>query len=1153
MNNWENPEFFRENKEPARAAFISFPTESGALESARSFFQEPKEEIFKKSPFYIDLSGKWTYLWVNHPENIPEGFFKPDFDRNVWGKIQVPSCVELEGHGIPIYSNVNYPFVTERKMIPHKKDTTDYNSAGNVNFPMKGNPWIEENGPLPVSLYHRTFTVPGDWDGREIFIHFDGVKSAFYLWVNGEYVGYSQDSMTPAEFKITKYLKEGGNDVAVQVHRWSDASFLEDQDMWRISGIYRDVYLFSTSKVHIEDFHVHASLDNQYKDAILDIDVKIVDGGMKGNFKVVVNLYEFIDGNFSKIKNVASDVFEVAGSPHVINLSISLKDPKKWSAEVPNLYHLTLALLDEKESKCLECFHQEVGFRKIEIKPITEGQSKGGAQFLINGQPVLFKGVNVHDWDPDSGLTVPFFRMIQDFRIFKQNNINAVRTSHYPKTATWYRLANFYGIYVMDECNLESHGLTRTIPADDDKWRAASVDRMVNMVQRDKNQPSIICWSLGNEAGIGNSDNPVHLSMKEAGLANDDSRPIQYENDYRYCLTDTIGNMYMKVEKCEFIGAHPTEYPPKGLRSGSWSSRYEEKEKNGAPVPWLHKPLILIEYATAGGNAGGDLQEYWDVFEKYPNLQGGFIWEYLEKCVRNKHPKNLSPNGFQANESYLIGGDFGEHPYDTGGCCLGLVNPDRSLNPSVEEMKKVYQEIRVHPLPPSRSGMNPSEFVYEPVGSTKEGDRKGLRTFLVENKHFFRTIEHLVPTWELLEDGTPIEQGTLLPLATPPRSLEKITIPFAKFTPKPGTEYYLTIRFRLIHSTSWAPAGHLLAFEQFHVPTKWLKEETGLVTSKNEGIEKPSGADAIPALTLIESLEGKPNLVEVQGPDFRVRFDKKLVSLVFFEYHGLPLIDGKMEINLIRAFSREFPLAYGNWLPENQFEGGLKEVKIERVSKGRVRFTAIFGFDDFDELGDSFDDFLSEYVHEITILGTGDIIVHNVFEPKSNLIRFGMTMPDSIAGSLRYMKWSGRGPVEEGAIGESYINRKQSCPVGRYESKVEDYLHDYFVPEDCGNMVDTRWIALLNSKNEGLFIDGKQHLSVSVWPFTQQDLIDAGHNDELPSRENLTLNVDLKQLGMRFKDKPAISPGKHEYTFRLRHYNPEFGDLQEFKQKPFIK
>jgi beta-galactosidase len=1182
MNNWENPACFREKKELPHATAISYPDEKAAIEAIKQFYQYPERGLHTTSPFYRSLNGDWAFHWINHPDKIPPGFFSVTYDDSQWKSIRVPSCVEMEGYGIPIYSNVNYPFVTERTVRPQNSDITNYSKAGHSDaFHMVGNPWIGENGPLPIALYRTEFELPISWDKREIFIHFDGVLSAFYLWVNGEYVGYSQDSHTPAEFDLTSFLHKGNNLIAVQVHKWSDGSYLEDQDMWRLFGIYRDVYLFSTPQGTIADFFFQPELDQNYLDATFKISTKIrtFNTFSVENCKIIAKLFDIQSlillnsSNISPSWTAIGEITNIAKNNYTCEFKGNLSNPKKWSAEIPNLYCIVLSLIDytnPENPKNIESVYSEVGFRKIEIRKIMEGPSAGGAQLLLNGQPIHFKGTNVHDWDPDFGLTVPIFRVIQDFSIFKQNNINAVRTCHYPKTAFWYKLADIYGIYVMDECNLETHGLCQKIPADDEIWRAACVDRMVNMVERDKNHPSIIIWSLGNEAGIGTSDNTVHHSMKTAARAIDSSRPIQYENDYRYCLTETIGNMYASPEWCEWIGQHPAEYFPKDLRMSSWAVNYEKDQAAGKPVPWLYKPLILIEYTTTRGNSGGSLQEYWDVFESYPNLQGGFNWEYVDKTIRKKTPtirkdptkdeeQGISIlSSLRPYETFLIGGDFGDKPYDTTACASGIVNADRIPQPNMGEMKTVYQEVRIHPIPFKDSNESSlHKFEYKRVGSEHEGDRSGFRTVWVENKYFFRSIDFLIPSWTLLEDGIPIEKGTLSPICLGPRSVEIITIPFTPRIPRTNAEYYLSIQFNLKEATRWAPAGHLMAFTQYLIPTEnftleiaSLKEDITsnqslrllnpiLVNSKNYIPPKPEDANwvNIPTLTVRTNIRQQETLVEIEGINFRVIIDKLKGSLTYFEADGIVLLQNAPEINLIRKFCDEFPIDLGIWQSENQDEAGLKSCIITQPYPQCVKVHSVFQFNDYDEESTGGDDVLTECFHELSIYGSGDIVVHNKFSPKSRIIRFGMTFPNAIPGKLRQLEWYGRGPVEPTAIGESYSNRKQSCPVGYYRSRVEDQLHYYFKPHECGNKVDTRWITLLNAQQQGLLITmvHNQYFSTSVWPFSQTDLFQAAHNDELPLRPNLTLNVDMIQLGMP-PAKPLL-PKTYEYSFRMRAYH----------------
>ncbi|MEX2681235.1 MAG: glycoside hydrolase family 2 TIM barrel-domain containing protein [Candidatus Sigynarchaeota archaeon] len=1149
MNNWENPECFRENKEPAHASLVPFPSENDAMKAFKSFAMDPRRPLYLESPFCRTLCGTWKFAWYNHPDRIPAGFFKPGFDASDWGWIPVPSCVEMEGHGIPIYTNVNYPFVSERTIIPSRKDSTDYNKAGHTDpYHMVGNPWIGENGPLPVALYRQTFTIPDSWQGRAVFLHFDGVISAFYVWVNGNYVGYSQDSMTPAEFNITRFLKPGENLVAVQVHKWSDGSYLEDQDMWRLFGIFRDVYLFSTPTTYIKDFQIKTDLDESCKDAVLSVSVMIdrckqSPGSCTGPVSVRMCLHDWRDGKDLVVVSETKTITLTASEPARVDWETKLNDPRKWSAEMPELYDLTIALFHDKDSSPVEAVHAPVGFRDVKIRKIIDGPSAGGAQILVNGQPVLFKGVNVHDWDPDKGLTVPFYRMLQDFHMFKRLNVNAVRTCHYPKTGTWYTLADIFGIYVMDECNLESHGLAQKIPADDDKWRAACVDRMVNMVARDKNHPSIVIWSLGNEAGIGKSDHTVHHSMKEATMAIDKTRPVQYEHDWRYCLTDTIGNMYATVEFCEFIGTHPASYP-------DGATQFEQERKAGRPVPWLHKPLLLVEYNTTRGNSGSQFQEYWDVFEAHPNTQGGFVWEYVDKVIRKKQPKPFKGGIPRPHVTYLYGGDFGEKPHDTVGCASGIVNADRRPNPSAEEMKKVYQEVRAHPVPYEGPGQREpvlDSFRYTRVGSEGEGDREGCRWYLLENKHFFRSLDFLSVSWELLENGVCIEQGSLGCINVPPRTYHPFRVPFTAPIPPDGAEYYLTIRYRLAKATSWAPAGFLVGFDQFRIPAAWMREEA-MFTSKGSSILAADIATSMAMTPAAKSLAARSETFQsveqfvIDGEGFRITIDKNRGCITRLESKGEILLDGPMLPNLLKVTCEDLPLQLEMWLPENQVDAKVISTTISQPSPDRVRFTSQFQFNDFDESSKYGDDVLSIWTHDVEINSSGEVFIHNKFSPKSEIMRFGMTMPSAVPGRYQFLEWYGRGPSEPGAIGESYSNRKQSCPVGRFKMHVDEALHYYFKPEEAGGKADTRWLALLDPAGKGLLVIGHPLIVASVWPYTQADLLAAAHTDDLPYRDHFTLNVD-SIVRARGDGAARCKPGTYELAFSIKPYSPEDGDL----------
>ncbi|MCP4762424.1 MAG: beta-galactosidase, partial [archaeon] len=595
---WEIPEMIGKNKEPAHNTLISYPNSEIALENDDN-----------KSPFFLNLNGKWKFNWVKKPADRPIDFFKKDYDVKNWDELKVPSNWQMHGYGIPIYTNITYPYSIGTEEIPSIDH--EYN---------------------PVGSYRRDFKVPKDWisEKREIFIHFAGVKSAFYIWINGKKVGYSQGSMTPAEFNITKFLNKGKNILSVEVYRWSDGSYLEDQDMWRLSGIYRDVFLYATPKLHLRDFFAICDFDSTYSDAILKIAAKVKNYGEKPfkSYKIEVSLLDSENGIISNDPLMEANLDVNSGEECVINLQSEVKNPNKWSAETPYLYKLVLSLKDPEEN-VIEAEICNFGFRKVELK---------NEQIYINGKSIIFKGVNRHDHHPDHGRAVPLESMIEDIKIFKKNNINAVRTSHYPNHPTFYDLCDQYGIYVLDECNIESHGLRKILPNSLPEWTNACLDRMTSMVERDKNHPCIFMWSLGNEAGTGDN----FIKMKASALEIDHTRPIHYEGDYNFEYSDIYSVMYASPQGVEKVGQK---------KSGFALTKFKNVKRD----LYEGKPYLLCEYAHAMGNSLGNFQKFMDIFEKYDNCIGGFIWDYVDQGLRK-----TSDDG---EEFWAYGGDYGDEPH----------------------------------------------------------------------------------------------------------------------------------------------------------------------------------------------------------------------------------------------------------------------------------------------------------------------------------------------------------------------------------------------------------------------------------------------------------------------------------------------------------
>jgi beta-galactosidase len=716
---WENPHVFGINKEPARAYYTPYADEAAALKDGG------------ESSLVESLNGQWKFHWVKRPELRPVDFYKPDYDVSGWKEIPVPSNWEMQGYGVPIYTNITYPF---KRDFPRVTDTPDDHS------------WTAYDQRDPVGSYRREFTVPEGWSGRQTYLVFYGVNSAFYVWVNGEKVGYSQDTRMTSEFNITKYLKPGNNMIAVEVYRWSDGSYIEDQDFWRMSGIYRNVELVSRTPVHVRDFQVKTPFDAAYENATLKLHgfVQNVSGG-----NAVATLdAKLEDADGKQVFASAKKVTAASGKDAEVEIDQAVKAPKKWSAESPYLYKLVLTLKDAK-GKVLEVIPWNVGFKQSEIK---------GNQILFNGKKLMIKGVNRHEFDPDLGQVVTREMMIKDIKLMKQYNINAVRTCHYPNVVEWYDLADKYGLYILDEANVESHGYgsNEVQPiSDGPEYRDAIVDRLRRTIERDKNHASIIGFSMGNEAGYGRN----FAAAKEWAKTNHPEFYIIYEP----------GNSY-----------HGDALTPMYARPQNIVAYYEKYGKG--------RPFFEIEYAHAMGNSTGNFQQYWDLFEKEPWAHGGFIWDWVDQGVREK-----LPNG---KDYWAYGGDFGDKPNDDNFNTNGLVLPDRTPHPGLTEVKKSYASIK-------------TEAVDLVNGKVR-----------VRNKYNFIDLGFVQGTWVLEENGKAIENGDVAVGEVPPGTAKDVDLGMKQPELKAGAEYLLKVSFALKNDELWAPKGHVVTWDQFEVPYK---------------------------------------------------------------------------------------------------------------------------------------------------------------------------------------------------------------------------------------------------------------------------------------------------------------------------------------------
>ena len=1036
---WENPNIFSIGKERAHSTLLPFESFNEALGN------------WEDSKYFKSLNGNWKFNWVKTPKERPTEFYKENFKVDTWKEIDVPSNWQMRGYGIPIYTNVKYPYSVNTEDVP--KIDHNYN---------------------PVGSYRRNFSIPSNWIEREVIIHFAGVKSAFYIWINGKKVGYSQGSMTPAEFNITKYLINGENILAVEVYRWSDGSYLEDQDMWRFSGIFRDVYLYSIPKVHIRDFFALCELDENYENAILKVKVKIINSGKENieQNKIEISLLDE-KRQYVESEILMSEIFMIkSNTEHVIELQANIDSPNKWTDETPYLYDLILKL-ENSSHQITEVEHCKIGFRKIEI------DEKGS--LLINGKSIIFKGVDRHEHDPDHGRAIPYSRMIEDIVLMKRNNINAVRTSHYPNHPKWYDLCDKYGVYVVDECNLESHGLRTTLPASLPEWTKACVDRMVSMVERDKNHPSVVVWSLGNEAGMGNN----FKIMKEETLKIDTSRLVHYEGDYKQEIVDIISSMYLSPQRLE-----------KNVKSNK-AGHTGMRIKLDKP-----RPYVLCEYAHAMGNSLGNFQEFMDVFEKYPNAIGGFIWDFIDQGLRK-----VSENG---EEFWAYGGDYGDEPNDSNFCINGIVLPDRKPNPSLFEVKKVYQNINLYPV------------------NILEG------SLAIHNKFNFITLGNIKFRWELTANGIIIQEGTLENIQVGPCEQKEINIPFQKPNLEPNTEYHLKFISFLKTTQEWAKEGHIIAWDQFKVPYSILKETYTL--------------ENIPAIE-IDDLKGS---YVIEGEDFKLRIGKITGALEVYMFKNIELLNTPLIPNFWRAptdndlgkidFGEKSAPSFDFSWKDASKNRVVKDINIERVSPSLLKVLVLF------EMVNS-----AQYLSiSYTIHGDGSIIIKNSFKPSINMIRYGMQL--TIPNNFHQLTWFGRGPHE------TMLDRKTSGALGIYTGKVNDLIHNYVKPQENGNRTDVRWAALTNDEKIGLFVSdiGGTHLSISAWPYSLEDLESANHPYDLPEREFITFNIDYKQCGVggdipamaMLHKKYKLKGGEdYSYSFRIGGYSKEMGDFNSLYTK----
>jgi beta-galactosidase len=1003
VNDWENPRLLHINKEEPYATSIPFPD----LESAVS---KKREE----SPYYYSLNGKWKFHLSIKPDDRPKDFYKNNFDISGWDEIPVPSNWELLGYDYPIYVNINYEFTKNPNppYVPHDRN--------------------------PVGSYKRNFTVPQNWKGREIFLHFGDVKSAFYVWINDELVGFSKGSKLPAEWNVTKYLRAEDNSLAVEVYRYSDGGYLECQDFWRISGIERDVYLYSTPKIRIRDFWVQADLDDNYKDGLLKINAQVINHLKESESTKYKLEYQLLDQD-KKLIAAEEKELEIKGDEKKeISFEKAVPNPSKWSAETPYLYYAVLLLKNEKD-EVVEVKSCRTGFRKVEIK---------NGQLLVNGKAVLFKGVNRHEHDQLTGHVISEESMLTDIKVMKLHNINAVRTCHYPNDPRWYELCDEYGLYVIDEANIESHGMgyEEKSLAKDTLWMDAHLDRTIRMVERDKNHPSIIIWSLGNEGGNGINFYETYKWIKKR----DTSRPVQYERAGLDWNTDIFCPMYYGIWDME---------------------KYAQSYKD--------RPLIQCEYAHAMGNSVGNLKDYWDLIEKYPNLQGGFIWDWVDQGILVKSDKG---------EYWAYGGDFGPEDVPSDGNFLinGVVFPDRTTKPHGMEVKKVYQNVGFIPV-------NLSEGKIE-----------------VLNRFRFINIDKYNIEWEIQANGKTVKKGEIGKLSVEPEQKKAIMIDVQGLKPIPATEYFLNLSVKVKDPEPFLPAGWEIASEQFKLPVS--SEKTEFDFSKTEELNLSEDSD-----------------INIASKDFNLSIDKKSGLIISYKYKGVELIkDGKgPRPTFWRApndndYGWQMPKKCVEWKNASEVDLQAESTKIKRNAPNSVDVEVMYQYPNVK----------STWKTVYTVYGNGIIKVNNKFVTNDESLpvipRVGMKM--QLPVQFENLEYFGRGPME------NYWDRKYCANVGRYKSLVKDQYVPYIRPQENGHKTDTRWLALYNRESNGILIVADSLIEFTALNNPIEDF-DAGpdknvnlkHTIDITPKELVELHIDYRMTGLGGDDSWGATPHK-EYT-----------------------
>ncbi len=979
---WENPAVFARGKLPARATGFPFETAAKALDGR-----------MKQSDRYLTLDGTWKFSLSPNADKLPTGFEQPDYDVSGWKDIRVPADWQAEGFDQARYNNITYPFPANRPLIPHQTN--------------------------PVGSYRRDIDLPADWKRSDVLLHIGAAGSAYYVWVNGQRIGYSEDSKLPSEFDIAKALHPGRNTVAIQIFRWSDGSYLEDQDFWRVSGIERSVYLIAAPRARVSDIRVRAGLTNGYRDGTLDVALSTSAAARRLTARVTLR-----DGDTVLLTRSARVAEERT------SVTTVLSNVRPWTAETPNLYTLLVELVDA-QGQVVQATAQRIGFRTVAIR---------NGLVTVNGRPITIRGVNRHEHDPDSFHVISEASMRQDLELMKRNNINALRTSHYPNDERLYAMADELGLYVMDEANIESHGYlvnARENGADrarleigrDPAWRDAQVSRVVNMVQRDKNHPSVIFWSLGNESGNGAN----FEAAAAAARALDPTRLISYLGwtqlqDHRpNAFADIYAPMYDSPDKMADYARH-TEFA---------------------------QPMIQCEYAHMQGNSGGNLTEYWDTIYAHPDrLQGGFIWDWVDQ--------SMNRTTADGRHFWGDGSVYGPNPGGEIEFGDGLNQPDRTPNPHLFEVRKVYA---------------PVQFAVADAAAGR---------FTVLNRHDFRDLSGFTFDWLVTADGVPVAEGAGPALHTAARGQEDFTLALAALPRKPGVEYLVTVRARAKANTIPAvAAGEVIGWEQFALtePTSLLAPAAGAVTiaRQDDAVTLAAGGATLSVSRgtgLVRYAKDGTEILRGGTPNFtRCLTDNDIGTR--------PAADNALWTAMSDTRTTEA-------VETAKLPGGGAEVTVrQQMGDGAVRFVTRYRM-----AGDG------------TVDVTGDFTPLRTTLPDPLRIGFLYALPEA----YRTVQWYGRGPHE------SYQDRKTSAAIALWRGGIAEQYHDYMRPQESGNKVDVRWMEVTGTGLPGLRIAGAAPLSANVLAFSYTDLSRRApgtrRSSDIVPHDQVSLLVDAIQSGV---------------------------------------